>query len=153
MSIVLGNDPRLVIIPPVNDRLTLDRVTHASRAAFLAEKGLTLDDCPAYVYGYRAVSTCFVWVLAPMDTGGTPPAVQRLPVTLNGTDVDAHDAVAVEVTFPGYRDIFCLSHKDYDAEMAFAGITTWGFLALRRLQNHETRLAVDHLMRDGVCGR
>jgi hypothetical protein len=63
-------------------------------------------------------------------------------------------ATAVEINFGDYRDLLCISHKDFDNQLDFAGESVWGNLAFRRIAADGGRLLVmEHTVRDGTCGR
>ncbi|HOF87572.1 MAG TPA: alginate lyase family protein [Armatimonadota bacterium] len=153
-TVLLGAAPRLAIIPPAGDALTLARVDDPGLSAYLEERRLDPDTHPCFRYEARAASTCLAWVLLPQSAPAPLPTVRRLPVTVNGLPEEAHGATALELRFPDYTDYLCVSHKDFDGELAFAGITTWGFLAFRRVDEAgNVLLEIEQTMMDGVCGR
>jgi hypothetical protein len=153
-TILLGDDTRLAVIPPAGEELALEPVDDPGLRAYIEERGLDAASYPCFRYRTRATSTCLPWLLVPHAAGQPLPAVRRLPVTVNGLPEDAHGATALEIAFPDYTDYLCVSHKDYDGELAFAGMTCWGFLAFRRVDTAgNVLLAIEQAMADGVCGR
>lgn len=155
-TITLGDTggPTLAVLAPEGDAVTLSRVTHDGLTAYITERQLDPARYPCFAYHARAAAHCLAWVLAPLAAGEAPPRVRRVPVTVNGLPATAHDAVALEITFPAFTDILCVSHKDFDGELDVVGQRAWGFLAYRREYPDGTpALAVTHTMADGVCGR
>ncbi|OPZ84596.1 MAG: Heparinase II/III-like protein [bacterium ADurb.Bin429] len=153
-AILLGEGPRLAILPPAEDALTLTKVDDPGLTAYLEERKLDPACHPAFRYETHAASTCLTWLLLPQASSAPLPAVRRIPVTVNGLDEDAHGATALEIRFPEYTDYLCVSHKDFDGEMEFAGMTAWGFLTFRRVNAAgKVLLAIEQTMGDGVCGR
>ncbi len=146
---------RLAVLPPEGDALTATQASSDGLAAYIREKGLRPEQCPCFVYGRRAASDCLVWVLMPLAAGTGLPRVRRLPVTVNGTAEDPHGAAAVEIRHAdGATDTLCVSHRDFDAEIAFGDDHAWGFLAFRRRDPAaRLTLAIEHAMSDGTCGR
>jgi hypothetical protein len=150
--ILLGGDGagHLAIVPPAGDRLTLAQVDNEGSTAYYRETGRSPVDFPAFVYRKHSGSTCLAWVLSPGET----PAVCRLPVNLNGQSQSAWGATALEITFSGHTDLFCLSHRDFDGVLEFGAYTTFAFLSFRRVLADGTEAsAIDHTMADGCCGR
>lgn len=148
--------PRLAVIPPQDDALTLEPVNTPGRQAYLAETGSDPATHPCFVYARRGKSDSFPWVLLPQAAGetGALPVVERVPASINGKREDAHGVTALKISFPTHDDLLCLSHKDFDAELEFAGVRAWGHLAFRRVaRDGRTTLAITHTMADGVCGR
>ncbi len=155
-AVVLGEAPgaRLAIIPPEGRALNLVRVRNQGRTAYLREKKLNSRSYPCFAFSRRARSECFIWVLAPLGAGRALPRVRRLPVTLNGAPVPAWVAAAVEITAGGVTDALCVSHKEFDAELAFGAHTAWGCLAFRRRGAGGVKaLSVTRGVADGGCGR
>jgi hypothetical protein len=153
-TVMLGEGPVLAVIPPADDVLALQREQSDGLAAYCREKNLDPEKYPCFVYSKHAASDCFVWVLMPGAAAGALPDVHRLPVRINGIDEDAHGATAVEITFPDHTDTLCVSHKDFDVEMHFGALQSWGWLAFRRIAIDGTvMLAINHTMADGACGR
>lgn len=148
-----GTGPRLAIVPPQGDELCAEVVRNAGLSAYIEEKGLDPQCYPCFALGRRSASDCFVWVLAPLSANEPPPSVRRLSVMVNGAEEDAHGALAVEVAFQGYRDLLCVSHKDFDGELAFGGLRSWGHLAFgRAVGQGGPVLLIEHTMADGTCG-
>lgn len=155
-NIVLGNedDVRLAIIPPAEDDIALHRVDSDGYAAYTREQKLTAKSHPSFVYGKRSESDCFVWVIAPMQSGEALPTVKRLPVLVNGLEEETHGATAVEIRFPDHKDVLCVSHKDFDAELKMDSLSAWGNIAFQRTDsNGSVTLRIVHTIKDGVCGR
>ncbi|MCE9590142.1 MAG: heparinase II/III family protein [Planctomycetes bacterium] len=155
-AVVLGEAgaPGLAIIPAASEGLALERDSDPGLSAYLEYKKLDAAQCPCFVYSRRAASDCFVWVIVPMVAGEAMPAVERLPVRLNGAEADAHAATAVRVRFAGCTDTLCVSHKDFDVEMGYGRWKEWGHLAFHRESPEGNELlALRHTMDEGVCGR
>ncbi len=148
-----GRGPQLAVIPASGQGLTVKPVNSAGLKAYIRERKLDPKRCPAFVYAKRAASDCLVWAMVPLAGRGFK-AVRSLPVAVNGLAAEPHDAVAVQVSFRGVTDSLCVSHLDYDAELAFNGQTVWGNIAFRRVDRKGRELlSIDHTVADGVCGR
>jgi hypothetical protein len=155
-TILLGNQgqARLAIIPPSGDAITAKRLANKGLSAYIREKKLDANRYPCFAYRKRAASDCLVWVLVPLAPGGPLPKVKKLPVLVNGIAEDAHGATAIEVAFPSHTDSLCVSHKDFDGDLAFGAHRGWGHLAFRRQSRAgKIRLSIEHTMADGICGR
>ncbi len=152
-SIMLGEaeGAGLAIIPPEQDTLDLVQIYNDGLSAYIREKRLDANRYPCFAYGMSARSGCWAWVLAPSAPGGALPRVRRLAVTLNGAAAKPEEAVALEIAWPNATDSFCLSHKDYDAQLAWGDQAVWGMLAFRR--TGAAPLDITHSVADGVCGR
>lgn len=149
-----GGGTQLTILPPAGDKLRAEPVWNDGLAAYVAEKGLQRENYPCFAYRRKVGAHCFVWALVPGAGQGAVPVVKRLAVRLNGKVADPVRATAVEVTFRGQVDTVCLSHTEYDANLAFGGFESWGMLAVRRAARHgDGALCVDYGVVDGVCGR
>jgi len=154
-AVILGEGagPRLAIVPPQGDELCAEAVSDAGLSAYIEEKGLEPQRYPCFACGRRSASDCFAWVLIPLGANEALPSVRCLPVAVNGVEEDAHGATALEVAFQGYRDLLCVSHKDFDAELAFGPLRAWGHLAFgRAVGAAEPQLLIEHTMADGACG-
>lgn len=147
--------PRLAILPPAGERMALAQAQNPGLTAYCDERGLCREEYPCFVYAARAASTCLAWVLVPHQPGAALPTVRRLPVRLNGRRTTAHEATALEIGFPEVTDQLCVSHKDFDADLAFGGQRAWGHLVFQRAAGRDeaTRLEFAHVMADGCCGR
>jgi len=155
-SILLGaaGQAQLAILPPENDALEVVRVQEEGLTAYQQAKAISAEDYPCFAYSRHAADDCLPWVLAPLRAGAPAPRVRRLPLLLNSKEAMPHDAVALEIAFPTHTDLLCLSHKDFDAEMACGEHVSRGFLAFRRVNKAgELLLAFEHTMADGSCGR
>lgn len=142
------------IVPPAEDLLTLELESSPARQAFLQEYGFAPAQYPCFTYRHHAADVCLLWVLTPLAAGQPAPTVRRLPVRLNAIDAPVLAATAVEIDFGAYRDLLCISHKEFDNQLDFAGESSWGNLAFRRLAADGTRLlALENRVLDGVCGR
>ena len=151
--VVLQGDAghEVTITPPTGDALTVERVTSAGLSAYIAELKLAPEAHPCFAFGKRSASDCFVWLIAPVSPGDAAPVIERVPAKVNGEEQDAHGATAVRIGVGGHDDLLCVSHKDFDAELEFAGVRTWGHFAFRR--GGASAMAIDYTMSDGVCGR
>lgn len=145
---------RLAVIPPAGDAMTPRQVTGAGLSAYLTEKKLDAARHPCFVYSHHAQSDCLIWVLVPLAPGEALPTVERVPVKVNGREETHDGASAVRVKFANCTDTLCVSHKDFDAELAFGKWKDWGHLSLHRESADGRALAtVNHTMADGICGR
>ena len=141
-------------MPPAGDPLTVELDRSPARQAFQREYKFQPEQYPCFAYRLRAADACLAWVLAPLAAGKPAPAVRRLPVRINERDATPMMAVALEIDFGGYRDLLCVSHKEFDNQLAFAGESFWGNLAFRRYGADGVRqLAFENRVCDGVCGR
>ena len=157
-AVVLGEPggPSLTIVPPGEDALELAQVRSDGLDAYIREKHLDAERYPCFAFGMQAQSGCWAWVLAPRAAGDTRalPRVRRLPVTLNGAAAKPEEAVALEIAWADATDSFCLSHKDFDAPLAWGAHSAWGLLAFRRAgTGNVAPLEITHAVADGVCGR
>lgn len=155
-AITLTDDQgaRLWIAPPSGDKLTCRQVASDGLTAYLNEKKLDPANHPHFTYSKSGLSDCFIWVLMPLAKGAAQPRVQRLPVTFDSVAVAPGVATAVRIEHATGADSVCISHKDYDGELAFGDDTAFGHLSIRRRDARGSALvAVDHTMADGVTGR
>jgi hypothetical protein len=107
-----------------------------------------------FAYRKRTASDCLVWAMVPLAVGQKPPALIRLPVEMNGQSVDPHRATAIQLTFPNHTDTLCVSHTEYDTNLAFGSLSKWGIIAWQRTRTDGTRQqGFDYSVRDGICGR
>lgn len=143
------------IVPPEGDSLTVEIDHSPARQAFQREYGFVPEQYPCFAYRRRAADACLAWVLVPLASGRSVPAVRRLPVRLDNLDLPHMAAVALEINFGEYRDLLCISHKEFDCQLTFAGESYWGLLAFRRYnaRGGACRLAFENRVSDGVCGR
>ena len=142
------------IVPPDGDALAATTDISPARQAFLREYGFAPEQHPCFVYRARAADACLVWVLAPLAAEQPAPIVRRIPVRMNGSEAPLMAATAVEIHFGSWRDLLCVSHKEFDNRLDFAGETVWGNLAFRRIAAGGARLlAFENTVRDGSCGR
>lgn len=155
-AIFLGKrrGPRLAVFPPAGDPVKAEPVSTAGLKAYIREKQLDPQAYPCFAYRKKTASDCLVWAMVPLAAGRKPPTLVRLPVTMNGKSVGPHQAVAVRLKFPDQTDTICVSHTEYDAELAYGGAQRWGILAFQRLRkNGGGSIDITHTVRDGVCGR
>lgn len=149
-----GRGPRLAVFPPVGDKVKVEKVGTAGLKAYIREKKLDPQTYPCFAYRKKTASDCLVWAMVPLAGGQKPPVLTRLPVCMNGKPVDPHQAVALQIKFRDQTDTICVSHTEYDAEMAWGGLTRWGILAFQRTMNNgRTSMDLTYTVRDGVCGR
>lgn len=155
-SILLGedNNPRLIITPPEGEELSAETVTNDGLTAFITEKNLDPSTYPCFAYRKRTKTDCLIWAIVPLTSDQHPPEVERIPVTLNGDEVDPYRASGVQLTFRDCVDQVCISHTEFDADLDFGKISTWGNIAFNRSTSDGTeRLTFNHTVADGVCGR
>ncbi len=155
-SILFGTpgDRRLAVIPPEDERLSLRHEQNDGLTAYLTEKSLDAERHPCFAYSKHAASDCLAWVLMPCNAGTPLPRIRRLPVRINGLEEDAHGATAISIAFPQHTDVICISHKDFDSEMAYGDYQSWGWFSFRRIaRDGVVTLTIEHRMADGVCGR
>ena len=156
-TLLLGaaNGPQLAVFPPAGDAVRAEPVTNDGLSAYVEEKKLAPESYPCFAYRKRTTCDCLVWALVPLAHDQQAPVMTRLPATLNGAPVAPYTVTAIQLAFEGHTDTVCLSHTEYDAELACGAAATWGIFAFNRtFRSGDVRpLNWAHTVRDGVCGR
>ncbi len=149
-----GNDRRLWISPPEDSTAVPHRVDSDGLTAYRNERNLDPETTPCFAFRGPAVgSTCFAWALVPASAQEPTPQVHSIPVRLNGTDATAADATAIQITHGHRVDTVCLSHKEWDGDLAFGNDSLFGLLAIRRQDSDGTVVfKADHRVTDGRVG-
>ena len=155
-TLLLGEaqGPRLAVFPPAQDAVSAETVASEGLAAYVAENKLDPAHYPCFAYRKRTASDCLVWALVPLADGQQAPVMVRVPVSLNGRPAAPHEVAAVRIDFAGQSDTVCLSHTEYDAELACGPVKTWGIFAFHRASSRAGAepLTLEHTVRDGACG-